>query len=249
MMQKVGQKQVGNAAKYMRIEVYLASGIGMVGMAATSDAGVVTINLSQAGSGQVDIRGFNGGIGTPPDMQGGSKLVPGLISPTGPGDLALYAWGYLGNLYRAGFVGSNGLSFAVLGGDANPEVFRTDDPIGPSATWSDVASETVFNWSVDEYKKASFGNGTGGYFIGFRSNNGTDSFYGWLEVEWNNSAGYGGVFQILRGAYENTPNTLILAGDTGGGGAVPEPASGAIAAMLMGGAALRQWRKKRRQAA
>jgi hypothetical protein len=48
----------------------------------------------------------------------------------------------------------------------------------------------------------------------------------------------------LSGASDTVTFVIGSGGGGGGGGAVPEPASGAIAALLMGGAALRKWRKK-----
>ena len=103
------------------------------------------------------------------------------------------------------------------------------------------SSYTAFRYIYgrNDYKAPVFGTNS---FMGFRfsTNENVDVYYGWLEVTWNGTD----TFQILAAAYEDTPNTAIAAGSTGGG-AVPEPASSAIVALLMGGTALRQWRKKR----
>jgi hypothetical protein len=225
-------------SKRMRLEAYLSLGVGMIGMTASAEAGVVTIDVTTRG-----LTGYNGGLGVPGN--GAFKYVPSLFPPGSPGSLGVFAWGYYaGNV--SGLRGRTGLTLAVSGGLANPTVFALNAPIDSAATWSSDEKATSFNvpdTDGSEVKTPNFSNG----FIGFRSEVNSNYYFGWLEVSWNNTAGYGGVFEILRGAYESTPNTLIFAGDTGsGGGAVPEPTSGAIAAMLLGGTALRQWRKKRR---
>lgn len=240
-------------SKRWRIEAYLATGVGLLGVTATADAGIVTINLTSAGTDGVDITGDNGGLGTPAYGSGAQTSVSGFF-PNGSGtsnNLGIFAWGYSTSpAYRAGFAPSGGLMMAITAGYASPQVFQLNDEIGPggSLNWSEDSRYTAFTFtdaSYNDYKKDSF---LGGY-IGFRATVGADYYYGWMQVDWNNTAGYGGVFNILAAAYEDSPNTLIRAGDVGGSAAVPEPASSAVAALLMGGTALRHWRKKRREAA
>ena len=64
--------------------------------------------------------------------------------------------------------------------------------------------------------------------------------YGWLEVSWSSSLLD---WEILSGAYETSPNTGI-------GIPVPEPVAvslAGVAALAMGGAAVRRWRTARRE--
>jgi hypothetical protein len=84
-----------------------------------------------------------------------------------------------------------------------------------------------------------FGSGS---YMGFRTAQGN---YGWLEVTWDSASQD---FQIFSGAYEDQVGVSILAGDTGGPAAVPEPGTWAAAALLAGGAAFARWRKRRNEA-
>jgi hypothetical protein len=49
-------------------------------------------------------------------------------------------------------------------------------------------------------------------YLGAKFNIGTETFYGWILVNWNG----GGVFVVKSYAYENTPNTNIVAGSING---------------------------------
>ncbi|MBM5816667.1 MAG: hypothetical protein FJ083_08790 [Cyanobacteria bacterium K_Offshore_surface_m2_239] len=49
-------------------------------------------------------------------------------------------------------------------------------------------------------------------YLGFQSTVGPDTYYGWLAIDWNNTAGIGGVYQLLSAAYESSPNTPVPAG-------------------------------------
>ncbi|MFM8216969.1 MAG: PEP-CTERM sorting domain-containing protein [Pirellula sp.] len=71
-------------------------------------------------------------------------------------------------------------------------------------------------------------------FLGFKDSLGR---YGYIEVTWTASTN---TFRMISAAYESTPGVSIQTP----GGAVPEPASSAIVALLMGGATLRKWRKR-----
>jgi hypothetical protein len=242
-MRSQSEVQVGRSRRRMRLASYIATAMGTTALASSADAGVISIDVAGKG-----LTGDNGGLGI--SLGGASKSVTGLFPPGSPGTLGVFAWGDSTTplYYFAGFTGSNGLSIAADGGIHSTTVFASNAEIGPGARWSTDSFETGFNVYKYGYenKKPNFQNG----FIGFRSQVGSDYYYGWLEVTWSNGSGWGGVFNILSGAYESTPNTMIKAGDTtgGGGGAVPEPASSAVVALLMGGTALRQWRKKRRDA-
>ena len=86
---------------------------------------------------------------------------------------------------------------------------------------------------------------------------------GGVTLDQNVSNTFGGFGQYVIGTFTATSSTQSFNATKGIGpaamanamqvrltsAAVPEPASGAIAALLMGGTALRQWRKKRRQEA
>ena len=212
-----------------RLKTYLATGLGACGVATSAEAGVVSIDITNP-----DISGVNGGVSA--------------------GQYAKFVWPIAGsgfiriaNNYFGGYRGLNGeyngsgrLQFAISGGNTSPRNFSAGYQIDSNAAWSQSASYTSFRYQSST--APVFGPNS---FMGMRfsTNSGTDWYYGWVEVTWNGSD----EFEILAAAYEDTLNTPILAGNTGGGGAVPEPASGAVVALLMGGTALRQWRKKRRE--
>jgi hypothetical protein len=63
-----------------------------------------------------------------------------------------------------------------------------------------------------------------------------------LEVTWDGTSEN---WQILSGAYETTVETAIAAGQ--GAASVPAPSPASLLALIVGGAALRQWRRGRRQ--
>jgi hypothetical protein len=69
------------------------------------------------------------------------------------------------------------------------------------------------------------------------------TYYGWIEVTWNSAKRE---FAVLSAAYESTPDTAILAGAAA---PVPEPSTGALAALVLGGAALGVARRRRKQEA
>ena len=75
-------------------------------------------------------------------------------------------------------------------------------------------------------------------YLGFKTDSGQ---FGYFEVLRSASTS---TFNLVSGAYESTAGIAIQIPNSAA--AVPEPASSAVAALLMGGTALRQWRKKRR---
>ena len=83
--------------------------------------------------------------------------------------------------------------------------------------------------------------------MGFKTYGGS---YGWLEVTWDSVSQD---FQIYSGAYESVANVAILAGDTGGSAAVPEPGQVASSLLLLAlgaaGVAIQRQRAKKKQAA
>ena len=214
-----------------RLNKYLATGLGACGLASSAEAAVVSINITSP-----NIAGVNAGLASGES----TDISPWPIA--GAGELDIYngdsgTWGFDGD--SNGYYGR--LRFAITGGKASPRNFSAGSLIDSSATWSSSAANSAFRYiyySID-YKAPVFDPNS---FMGFRfsTNGNVDVYYGWLEVTWNGTD----TFQILAAAYEDTPNTAIAAGSSGGG-AVPEPASSAMVALLMGGTALRQWRKKR----
>jgi hypothetical protein len=83
-------------------------------------------------------------------------------------------------------------------------------------------------------------------FFGFAFNKGGQRHYGWGELKFDptsvSSKGYG--FQVTRAYYNDTPGAAITAGDTGGGSAVPEPSTLALAMLAAGGVAAYRSRRK-----
>jgi hypothetical protein len=119
------------------------------------------------------------------------------------------------------------------GGDDVPIYVGPGVAIGPSSgVFEDGYLSTVFKnsrRSVPDFGPNSF--------LGFRTTTGQ---YGYIEVLWTASTN---TFKLVSAAYESDVGLAI---QTPGGAPVPEPASGAVVALLMGGTALRQWNKKRR---
>jgi len=74
--------------------------------------------------------------------------------------------------------------------------------------------------------------------MGFQTSQGN---YGWLEVTWTKESNE---FQILSGAYGNTPGVAILAG--GAAAPIPEPGTWVAMALFAGGAACAGWRRRQR---
>jgi hypothetical protein len=211
-----------------RLKTYLATGLGACGVATSAEAAVVSININSP-----DISGVNAGL-----PSGGLRYISAWPIANSANSVLLIANGYGG---FSGLTGSGNLGFAINGGSVSPRNFSTGSLIDSSATWSQSYYATAFKGGP--FVSPSFGLNS---FMGLRfsTNSSGDYYYGWLEVTWNGTD----TFQIYAAAYESTVNTAIKAGDTGAAPApVPEPASGAVVALLMGGTALRQWRKKRRE--
>jgi hypothetical protein len=229
---KMNQKKAQRAGSRYRLEAYLAAGLGSCGLASSAQAGIVTLDLTKAGSNEVDITGVNGGGG-----YGSFTSVPGFFLPGLGNQLRVLDAGGGGYI---GFYGFSGLEFGREQGTtgASPQAFSFGDSIGGSTltTWSFNGYYTVFKNKFNESE--AFGANT---YMAMRSKVGADYYYGWIEVTWDPRRDQ---FRLISAAYEDTPNTAILAGDTGAA-PVPEPASSAVVALLMGGAALRNWRKSR----
>ena len=216
------------------LPAYLAAGAGMAGLATSTEAAIVDIDLTSLGIGTpVDVTPVNGGVspGTPlqiTDWLGTGSGIFGIANQTNAK-----------GIYGTGILGAPYLEFAVIGGDATPKNFSLGDPLNSFTTWS-----TAIYYAGFKYASSSSLNFTSSpqSYMGFRFGTTGSYNYGWLQVTWDQTD-----FWILDGAYESTVNGLITAGATAS--AVPEStASGGLMGLLLGGAALRQWRKSRNKA-
>lgn len=201
----------------------MATGLGAIGLGTSSQAAVISIDLT----------GYTGdNLGLASGTSQNFYFIPGSTF------FAANAYnGYTGVSVQ----GITGAGIAATTGNGiadTPIKFGPGSLIGPaSGTFESGYSTTVFKNSartVGDFGPSSF--------LGFKTDqvNGVN-YYGYIEVLWNAS---NNTFKLVSAAYEDTGAPIQT---PGGSGAVPEPASGAIAALLMGGTALRQWRKKRRQ--
>lgn len=231
---KISRKSNGGAARRARLAAYMATGVGAIGLGTSSQAAVVSIDLT-------GYTGDNMGIAPGPGAYPTGRLT---INNFGGSGTKLIAFNNVYGNYT-------GLSVQSMAGGSTPvgTLITTgsgsnDTPInvgagvavGPSSGYfAEGYSSTVFKNSLRS--APDFGPNS---FIGFRTVAGQ---YGYIEVLWTASTS---TFKLVSAAYESTPGVAIQTPGGGGGGAVPEPASGAVVALLMGGTALRQWRKKRR---
>jgi hypothetical protein len=227
VVMKMNQKKAQKSGSRHRLEAYLAAGLGSCGLASSAQAGIVTIDLTKAGSNQVDITGVNGGAAS-------SKTAFNFFLP-GDGN---YLFVFNNHYGYSGLVGNSGLQFGTGGSNVSPQAFMPGASIGGSTSTVWSGSFTYPNFKNPNGESAAFGPST---YMAMRSTTGTDFYYGWIEVTWDPNTDQ---FQLISAAYEDTPNTAIKAGDTGAA-PVPEPASSAVVALLMGGAALRKWRKSK----
>ena len=228
---KLNQKKAQKSGSRYRLEAYLAAGLGSCGLASSAQAAVVTLDLTKAGSNQVDITGVNGGAAFNFNRRVDNWFLPGSGNRLHVQNSVVFV---------TGLRSSYGLEFGTLGLKASPQAFSQGDIIGSSTSTSWRTGSYNSSFKVTTTESPAFGANT---YMAMRSTVGTDFYYGWIEVTWDPNTDQ---FRLISAAYEDTPNTAILAGDTSGGPApVPEPASSAVVALLMGGAALRKWRKNK----
>jgi len=211
------------AKQSARLGAYLAAGLGASTIATSNvEAAIVVIDIGPTG---FNIGGINGGLTS------GTSISRTSFPLNGGGTIQLFnnSNGY------TGMDGNDGLVFAINGGYASPRNFALNASIGSSANFSGDLSYSGFKYN----NNISTSFNSGGY-MGFKTAPSTN-MYGWLQVTYNSKSSQ---FQILSGAYENTPGVAILAGDTGA--AVPEPSTWALSALLAGGAAFTVWRKRQK---
>jgi hypothetical protein len=136
-----------------------------------------------------------------------------------------------------------GMRFAYsLSAYARPQNLAYGSTIDSSLSFALSGLQTVFSVTTSGpvvNTSPDFGSGS---YMGFRFGSGSNFNYGWIEVTWSGSTN---TFEILAAAYESQANTAILAGDVGGVSA-PAPSPASLLALIVGGAALRQWRQRRR---
>jgi hypothetical protein len=214
------------AKQSARLGAYLAAGLGASTIATSNvEAAIVVIDIGPTG---FNIGGINGGLTSGTDISRTSFPL------NGGGTIQLYN----NSSGHTGMDGDDGLEFAINGGNASPRNFALNASINSSANFSGDSAFSSFRYTY--YSSTSSPNFNSGSYMGFKTASSTN-MYGWLEVTWNSKSSQ---FQILSGAYENTPGVAILAGDTGA--AVPEPSTWALSALLAGGAAFTVWRKRQK---
>ena len=212
-----------------RLGTYLATAVGSCGLATSADGAIVNIDLTNVKGN--DITGINGGVAS------GTTLSIDNWLGAYTGSLRIY-----NNSPKFGISGASAsyrTEFAISAVYASPKNFGSGTTIASSGnSWrfnnNYTLFKNIFGVSAD-FDAPSF--------MGFRFGSTSSTWnYGWIEATWNSSTS---TFQLLGAAYESTPNTAIPAGAT----AVPEPSTGALAALVLGGTALGVARRRRKQEA
>ena len=220
---KVARKNDRSSARRARLGAYLATGVGSIGLGTSADAGVISIDLTGYTADNMVIAP---GPGSYPTGWGVLVIIPGSTLK----GLNNVNGAYTGLTLQGGDSGI--LTTTGNGSYDIPINVGAGVSIGPSSgTFEGGFSSTVFKnglRSAPDFGPSSF--------LGFRTTTGQ---YGYIEVLWTASTN---TFKLVSAAYESDAGVAI---QTPSGAPVPEPASGAVVALLMGGTALRQWRKKR----
>ncbi len=90
----------------------------------------------------------------------------------------------------------------------------------------------------------------GDHILGLQfSLDGTDENYGWVDLNTTLTGGVGAgsnfTLTVEGYAYQTTINTPIVGGDTGAGGATPEPGTAGLALLALGAGGVGAWRKRK----
>lgn len=223
-----------NPRQTSRLATYCTLSIGACTLATSdSQAQFVSINITSAGSSSANISGPNAGL-----ISGSNLLVPDFAG-SGSGSLIL-----VNQSPAIGLAGLYGLSFSATSGYCTPKNFAYGASIDNSSPFFGSISYGVSYESVFAVGVSSSSNFGANSFMGFRFGSSGNYNYGWIEVTWSNSTS---TFQILSAGYEATVNTPILAGVSAT--PVPETSSAYPLALALGGVAVRQYRKRRKQQA
>ncbi|MFM7843176.1 MAG: PEP-CTERM sorting domain-containing protein [Planctomycetota bacterium] len=215
-------KLVRPSRHYFPFAAYLFVIVGIGAIATTCDAAVVGIDVSALTS-------DNGGVAF------GEQLVLEDFAGVGGGSLII------ANGYQDLFTGiSGGAGLTVAAGPliVTPAKFVRDEFVDSSLYFTDEPSYSVFKYGdfeARDFRPIGFALTT---YMGFQTSQGN---FGWLQVSWDSATN---IFRISAAAYETVAGVPIRTGDDGLVH-VPEPSSVALFAMLMGGIAVRQWRKRR----
>lgn len=215
---KISRKSSSGPARRARLEVYLAAGVGAIGAGTSAEAGIIALDLTGR-------TGDNMGV-----PANGFAAFPNII----PGAEIHVRNGYNGFRGIGVQLGQGALLGTTLNPPGLPIKLAPGDFINSSSSVF-TASYQVPMFRTNGRTVPDFGPNS---YLGFRTGSGQ---YGYLEVLWNSSTN---TFRLVSGAYESTVGAAIQIPNSAA--AVPEPASTAVAALIMGGTALRQWRKKRR---
>jgi len=111
-----------------------------------------------------------------------------------------------------------------------------------SAAQSSITVTTSGSSIGGDFANAGWSFGNVGAF-GFKFTSGANTYYGWGLIDIHGGTPGAG-FTITEAYYNNTPGATIAVGDTGGGGAVPEPSTCALALLAAGGVAAYKGRRK-----
>ena len=214
---KVARKIERSSTRRARLGAYLATGVGAIGIGTSAEAGVISIDLTGYTADNLGLA--NGGFG---------------LFYFIPGNTIFAVSSYSGNTGLS-LQSPNGGGILATTGNG---VFDTPINNGPGVVVGPSSGSFVGSYLPTVFKNSlrtvsDFGPNS---FLGFKTAAGR---YGYIEVLWTASTN---TFKLVSAAYESDVGVAI---QTPSGAPVPEPASGAVVALLMGGTALRQWRKKR----
>ena len=186
---------------------------GFLCLLATMPAGaaIVTINLTSAGTGGIDITGVNAGMSW---EQQGRKRVSGFV-PGGTLDIYCGFSSVSSSPTRLlGLDAGDDLQFAVGLSNTSPVRFTPGAVVGSSnPTYSASNTRSTFYYSNTDpnslalSNSASFGANS---FMGFRFGSSGSYRYGYIEVLWSWTGDPAtSTFQLLSAAYEDQLNTAI----------------------------------------